>query len=197
MRSCLQMADTRVSSVAPGCPRMRRTIAAHWRTGHSNTSPERSWVAASIRSSFFCHSKVVETQSAHSSSGWSCGISTPSRKKRMFLSLRQSVRRFSAWATLRHSHDRHAKKTAPVESWLVALWVSATADWAASFNTMMGRAFCWTGLGSSFLKPLNRRCRSLPSSPSSSFVGFVRSLSLKDDATNEMEFLIVPSAKVS
>ena len=60
-----------------------------------------------------------------------------------------------------------------------------------------GTHLFWPGFGSSFLKALYYLDRSLPSSPSSSFVGFGLSFSLKVDATYDTALLIVPSAKVS
>ena len=69
MRSFRQTADTGVLSEAPGYALIRLTAAAHCRTGQRTGSPDARWVTVSIRSSFFCHSKVMDTTSA----AWSQG----------------------------------------------------------------------------------------------------------------------------
>ena len=69
MRPYLHTAEIGVSSVAPGYPLIRRMAAAIWRTGHKSTSPDAICVTVSILSSFFCHSKVIDTHSAYSSQG--------------------------------------------------------------------------------------------------------------------------------
>ena len=120
MRLNLQTAETGVSDVAPGYPRILRTMAAHRRTGHSRASPDLSWVTVSMRSSFFCHSKVIETLSENSICEWLWVNSMPLRKKRMFRKRRTAVRRFSAWGTFRYSHDLQAKKNDAIDNWLMA-----------------------------------------------------------------------------
>mmetsp|Transcript_1184 Transcript_1184/g.2586 ORF Transcript_1184/g.2586 Transcript_1184/m.2586 type:complete len:216 (+) Transcript_1184:58-705(+) len=113
----------------------------------------------------------------------------------MFRSRSTSVRRFSALGTFKYSHDRQAKKNAPIASWLIARSVSVVWRLAISLSTPIGSAFCWIGFGSSFLKARNWRDRSRLSSPSSSRVGFGLSCSRKVDATNEREFRTVLSAR--
>jgi hypothetical protein len=68
MRSYLQKAEMGVSSLAPK-DRIRRTMAAAARTGHSEMLPDAIWVVASFFSSFFCISKVTLRQSACSKDG--------------------------------------------------------------------------------------------------------------------------------
>ena len=94
--SCLQIADTGVSSVTPGYPKMRRTTAAHCLTGHRIRSFECICVTVSCLSSFFCQSKVIDTQSAYSRKGLFNSIRLPFRKKRMLRRRRISVLLFSA-----------------------------------------------------------------------------------------------------
>jgi len=197
MRPCLHTAETGVLSSAPGYDRIRLTTAAHWQGGQRIKSPEASWVTVSSRSSFFCHSKVIETLSASLSHGSSWLSSCPFQKKRMLRRRRMSVRLFSACGTFRYSQDLHAKNIAPIESWEMACRVLVSCFFASSTSTQRGRAFCWTGFGSAFRYARNWRNRSRPSSPSLSLVRFGLSFSRKVCATNEMAPLTVPSASAS
>ncbi len=74
----------------------------------------------SIFLSFFCRSKVMETHSAYSSSGWLLSSCSFPLKKRMFYSLTISVPCWSAFETLRYSQDCIAKKMPRVASSAVA-----------------------------------------------------------------------------
>ena len=114
----------------------------------------------------------------------------------MFPSLKTSVLLFSDWGTFRYSQERIAQKKAPMPSCPMALSVSVRFLLYIMISTWAGRAFCCFGLGSLLRKAQKSLDKILPTSPSSSFVGFGRSFSLKDEDTNEMAPLIVISARV-
>ena len=59
-------ANTGVSPVYPGYFLIRFTSASHCLTGHRIICSEANCVTMSFLSYFFCHSKVIETQSAYS-----------------------------------------------------------------------------------------------------------------------------------
>ena len=77
----------------------------------------------------------------------------------------------------------------------MALSVSVLFLLYIMISTWAGRAFCCLGFGSLLRKARKSLDRILPTSSSSSFVGFGRSFSLKDEDTNEMALLIVLSAR--
>ena len=101
----LHTAKTGVSPVAPGYPLICQIAAAHWQTGHKSTSPDTICVTVSILLSFFCHSKVTNTQSVHSSQGLLLFNSLPFPKKHKFCNQRISILRFSAYGNFIYSQD--------------------------------------------------------------------------------------------
>ena len=107
-----------------------------------------------------------------------------------------SVLPFSAWGTDKYSQDRIAQKKAPIPSCPTALSVSVSFLLYIITKTWAGRAFCCFGLGSLLRKARKSLDKTLPRSPSSSFVGFDLPLSLKDEETLETAPLTVPSARV-
>ena len=175
----LKNVETGVLSEVPWYFLILFTIAAAALTGQRVSSPDAIWVIVSIFLSFFCRSKVIETHSANSSSGWSWLSCSDPRKKRILRSLTISVRRCSDWLTLRYSHDRMAKKMASVASWAVARSSSELRRLLISEMTEIGMAAWWFSGGSLFLNDLNSRCRIHASRPSSSRVGFGYPCSLK------------------
>ena len=76
------------------------TIAATDQTGQRD-SPDSIWFIVSIFSSFFCLLKVIETQFAHSNSGWSWLSCSPPQKNQPSRSLAISILLSSGWCTLR------------------------------------------------------------------------------------------------
>ena len=156
MLPILHTAETGVSSVAPGpgYPQIRLTTAAHCLTPQRVISLDAICVTVSILVSFFCHSNVIETQSAYSNQGLLWFICFPFLKNLIFLRRKTSVLRFSICGTLRYSQDLIAKKNAPIESCDVAFWVSDEFILANSLRTQAGRAFCCTVFGSPFLNAL-------------------------------------------
>ena len=168
--------------------------AAQAQTGQNGACFDAICVTVSFRSSFFCHSKVMETLSDSSRFLLLWSINLPFLWKRTHRRRRMSVLLFSCCSTFRYSQDLHAKKTAPVASWPMALCVSVDLLLATSATTERGTAGWCFLFGSLFLKALYNLDRSRPSSPSSSLVGFCLSFSRKVEATNEMAPLIVLSA---
>jgi hypothetical protein len=139
-------------------------------------SDVRHWVIVSNFRSFFCVSKVMETLSAVCSrfrdEGSVFGIAFPALKKLMFRSVRIFVRLSCGRDTFRYSHDRHAKKKAPMVSSARARRVSVNVLAAMRVRMQAGSAFSWRSLGSTFLYARSWRYNNQSSSPSSSFVGF-------------------------
>ena len=78
-----------------GYERIRWIVVAQLITGHIVSSPDRSCVTVSFFSSFFCDSKVIETQFASCRLGSECGISMLSLKNLKFLTQSSLVRRWS------------------------------------------------------------------------------------------------------
>ncbi len=99
---------------------MRVTNAAHCFTGQSISCDVAHCVMVSFLRSFFCSSKVMDTLSAECSIGAEWCRSSPFLRKEMFFSVSCRVRLFSGDFTLRYSQERHAKKKAPMMSWVVA-----------------------------------------------------------------------------
>ena len=147
------------------------TIAAAALTGQRISFPNAIWVMVSIFLSFFCRSKVTDTHSANSSSGWSWSSCLDPRKIRMLRSLTISVHCCSDWWTLRYSHDCMAKKMASVASWAVALLSLELHCLLISETTEIGMAAWWFSGGFLFLNNLNSPCKMNASWPSLSRVG--------------------------
>ena len=130
-----------VFEVVSGWDRIHRASPAANRTGQRTESPEASWVTVSFFSSRFCRSKVRDTQSENSSSGWECWTSSPSLKNRMLRKRRISVCPCSAYGTSRYSQDLNAKKMPSPVSWTIALSSSDICCLARVEMTDIGMAF--------------------------------------------------------
>jgi len=146
-----QTVQTVVSDVVPLYVQIRLTRRAHCFTGHKTGSSVRPCVTVSFLASFFCISKVTETQSANSNSSDGVSIRRPSLKNLIFLRQRSLVLFCSRLGTREYSHDRQAKKPAIIVSWDTAWSSSDTCLFASSSSTQKGSAFCCSWLGSSFL----------------------------------------------
>ena len=121
--SSTKMVLTGVFSSVPGYEMTRRHTAAHDRTGHKTVSPERCMVTDSCLSSFFWNSKVMVTVSDRARFGLLCETSRPFLKKRIFLIRIVLVLRFSsAIFVRRYSHERIAKKMAPINNCAIAIF---------------------------------------------------------------------------
>jgi hypothetical protein len=143
-----QKADMGVLSLAFSYDLILRTMAAAILTGHMLMLPDPLWVMVLFFLSFFCIANVIDMQSENSSCGSLCSISFLSLKNLRLRRRRMSVCRFSAWVTLRYSHDRIAKKIATVVSCPMAFCNSVVRRFAISAIKHMGMAFCCFCLGS-------------------------------------------------
>ncbi len=159
--------------------------------------PKALLVTVSILLPFFFDWKVIKTQSAYSSLGSLCLHSVSSLKKRMVLNFNTSVHLFSNCRTFTYSQEWHAKKKDTLASWINTFSTSVVCCFAISLRTQIGRTFCWTGLGSSFLKAQNWQDKSWINLPTLSWVRFGLLCSRKVYAMNEMVFWIVLSAMES
>ena len=119
-------ADTFVVIDDPGSDPMRFTIAAHCFTGHRKVWSVFHCVIVSDFLSFFWDSKVRETLSARWIFGLLRRMTLPSLEKAMFPRESCLVWCWSCFGTFRYSHDRQAKKKAPMVSWLIACWLSVS-----------------------------------------------------------------------
>ena len=143
-----QKAEMGVLSFVPSYDLILQTMEAAILTGHMLTWPDAFWVVVSFFSSFFCISKVMDMQSENSRCGLFCLISFPSLKNRRLRRRRMLVRHFSAWVTLRYSHDCMAKKIATAVSWPMACCNSVLFRFTILAITHMGMAFCCFCFGS-------------------------------------------------
>jgi hypothetical protein len=146
-------AEMGVSAVMLGYPLICCTIAAAAQTGQSFTLPEAICVTVSIFSSFFCLSKVHETQSENSNSASLWLMSLPSRKNLMLLSQSIVVHCWLAAGTLKYLQDLNAKNIARQVSWETAMESLEIVFFPISAMTHIGIAFWCFSAGSAFLKP--------------------------------------------
>lgn len=140
-----------VADVVPLYDLIRWIVFAQLRTGHIVLSPVDSCVTVSFFSSFFWNSNVIDTQSAFSKSLELCSISLLFLKKRKLRMHRSFVLLDSASLTFEYSHERIAKKIAPVSNVANAFSVSVDAVENPLLMTLIGNAFCCFSPGSSFL----------------------------------------------
>ena len=107
----------------------------------------------------------------------------PFLRKVMLCKVSGLVRLFSGERTLRYSHDLHAKKKAPIMSWIVA--VRSSVELFCAMRRMMhdGMAFSCFSFGSLVLKERYNRVSMKEISPSSSLVGFGKPFSRKAATT--------------
>ena len=101
---------------------MRETIPDQARTGHIIGSLVAHCVTVSFFMSFFCISKVMETQSDSLRLGDVLGMTVPFRANCILQILNCFVR--PGRDTFKYSHDRQAKKKAPIINCAVACVVS-------------------------------------------------------------------------
>jgi len=152
-------------------------------TGHRTGSAVFHWVTVSHFLSFFCRSKVTETQSALCKFGEEWSMCLPSFMKAMLRRHSSFVCRWSCFGTFRYSHDRIAQKWAAATRSPIARWSSEDLSERMRRMTQRGRAFCSTFLGSSFLYDLSCRRKSRATLLSTSFFGSSRPCSRKVAAT--------------
>ena len=137
----LHTADTGISSVAPAYLHILCTVAAHWWIGHKSRYLGAICVTISIFPSFFCHSIVIDTQSASSSHWLLWENFLPSLENNAFLRRRIPVLRFSDWGTFRYSQDLIATKKASIDNWEMAFCVLVTRFFITSLRCMLARLF--------------------------------------------------------
>ncbi len=190
-------AETGVLSFVPKQLWICLTNDVHWWTELKSESPEDIWVTMSIILSFFYHLKVIKTQPAYSSLKSLFFNSFPFLKKWMFCNCKTSICLLSNWGFCRYLQKQYTKKKALMAIWLIACSTSVIFWYAISLGTPICRAFCWTGFGSLFLKAQYFQDKCWLSLLPLSQVGFGLSCSWKVDATNEMVFWFVLSARES
>jgi hypothetical protein len=157
-------------------------------TGHMTGSVVLHCVTVSDFLSFFCLSKVIETQSAELSSGDEWSKILPPLMKVMFWRQSCFACCCSAFGTLLCLHNCMAQKCVAAASLPIAQ--RSSVDWEERMRqwTQTGKAFCFFSFGSFFAYNLSCHCRSWPTLRSASLWGSSHPFSLKVAATALMVF---------
>ncbi len=127
--------------------RIHVIIKAHSLIGHMIGSVVLHCVTVLDFLSFFCCSKVIETQSAKCDLGDVCLVMLPPLMKAIFLRQSCFICRCSAFGTLQYSHDCMAQKWAAAASSPIACYSSVDLEKRTRRRTQTGKDSCCFFLG--------------------------------------------------